>query len=345
MFLSYWGIYGPLMFDFHPVSFAFPFLVWGIYLLQVRKKLGWASVLFVIATLAKEDVGILVGSIGVYWAIKERDWRPLLLTAYGFIFSLIGLFVLIPFFRGNASDTLTRYAIWGNSGGEIVKNILSNPVRTLQILSDELRITYLVRLLFPLGFLSLWAPGLFLVALPSILINLFSNFEPQLSLLHQYDVMATVGIFWAAMIGCKSFSTWWKKQTFSVPNPNWLFACLLALINLGLLAGHPIVPNLLAYPERRELYGVVQKLKTEIPQEDFVMTTNFVGAHFGTWQKLKILDREVSKLENWPDWIVIDLLEKNFWAKRQDELEFVLSRRNYSLFLDNPLLKVYRFSF
>jgi uncharacterized membrane protein len=345
LFLLYWGNYGLLMFDFHPVVFGLPLLVWGIYLLYVKKMFWRASLLLLLATFAKEDVGMFVGSIGVYWALVHKDKRGWLLAIYGYVISVLALLVIIPAVRGEAADTLMRYGIWGNSGGEIIKNILLNPFKVVQLFTDRMHLTYLVRLLLPLGLLSLWAPAIAATVLPNFIINMLSNYEAQLSLINHYDVMIMVGLFWAAMVGWARFTKWWSAsfKVISV-KPIGLFIGLLIMINLAVLISHPISRDLRAYPERRAAYAAVVQLRNEIADKALVRATQRVGAHFGDRRELQILDSQVKAYPNSrvPDWLLVDTIDGELPVWVETEVDYLLRANVYELVVDTPLIKGYR---
>ena len=102
---------------------------------------------FILAALAKEDVGIFIGSFGLYILLTKRDLKgvPLLL---GYIWSVGLMAFLMPKIRGGVSDTLERYKDWGGPGAiDIAKNIISQPVKALQYSFQELKIILLIKII------------------------------------------------------------------------------------------------------------------------------------------------------------------------------------------------------
>jgi uncharacterized membrane protein len=82
-FSTFWGISGLMLFDFHLISFALPILIWGIYFLETEKNyIG--MLLFLFAMITKEDVGIFIGSLGLYYIVTKRYKIGMLLTGVGY---------------------------------------------------------------------------------------------------------------------------------------------------------------------------------------------------------------------------------------------------------------------
>lgn len=335
LFLAYWGIYGLMMFDFHPIVLAMPLLVWGIYLIVKEKRFWLAAILFVLATLAKEDVGIFVFGVGVYLAIFRKQKRGWLLALYSFVISIVALFVVIPAFRGASSDTLARYGVWSN--------LLKDPISTLAVLINYEHIQYFVRWLLPLGFVSLWAPQIMFVILPSFLINFLSDYSGQLSLINHYDVMTTIGVFWALIIAWQPFQRWWRKQFVGLsPRPQVMFVGLLVMLNAAILISHPVIRDFQTYSNRRELFPAVNQLRQIIPHDAVVLSTNRVGAHFGDRRELQALgigERVYTKL---PDWILVDTLDQELNTDAQEKLNEIFTLRSYEQVVNMPNLKVYK---
>lgn len=81
----------------------------------------------------------------------------------GLAWFYIATFVIIPAHAAAAyglSESPLRRAVGalGDSFGSVVKTLLTRPGQVLRIVAEPLRLTYLLRLLAPVGFLALGGP-------------------------------------------------------------------------------------------------------------------------------------------------------------------------------------------
>lgn len=327
LFSCYWGIYGLVMFDYHPVVFALPLMIFGIYfaIYGNKKQQWWGYFLLVLATLAKEDMGIFVGSLGIYLALIKKDKRGWALMVYSYIIAVVALMVIIPAFRGVASDTLSRYIHIGMPVGEIVG-----------ILVNQQHITYLVRMLAPLLLLPLLAPAALLTILPSVAINYLANYEGQLSLINHYDVATTVGVFWAMILAVALLRKLKAEKLLG------LIVGGLVLVNVAILPGHPLVRDFKSYPERREVYEQLAEIRPLIPNDAVLMATNRIGAHFGEREQLQVLDPGYRVYAQLPDFILVDTVDGESAVHVQQQLTKLFSQANYGLVVSSDKLKLYQ---
>lgn len=196
-------------FGFHPLTFVILFLLLAFDLLQ-RQRPVWATFFVLLALLCREDVGFTVFALGLYAALAMR--RRLLGTAWaitGLTWSLTAIFVIIPYFRGEASDTVSRYAWLGSTLPQIAQTLLAQPGLVLDhILGQPFRLLFLVKLLLPVGFLALLSPTVLLIGLPALGYNLLSSTPSQSSIYFQYISPVIPFLFIAAMQGAARLRQW-----------------------------------------------------------------------------------------------------------------------------------------
>jgi len=214
-------------FDFHPVVFSIPFFLLAYDLLETDHPF-WASLFIFLALTLREDVGITVFAFGLYVAIfMKRRTLGFTWAFAGLAWSLIAIFIIIPYFRGEASDTMSRYAWLGRSPGEMLLTTISKPSLILEHLFVSYRWQLLLKLLLPLGFLALLSPAPLLVGLPALAYNMLSETPSQSSIYFQYLAPVVPFIFIAAIQGAKRVQQW-----FAPDRARWI---LMAWIGLGLL--------------------------------------------------------------------------------------------------------------
>ncbi len=192
--------------EFHPVALATPLLLWGIDLLDRDRPLAFAGVgLLAIAT--KEEVGLVVALIGVWYWLRRRDrWGPGIAVA-GIAASAFAIAVVVPHFRGGESSAFfDRYAAVGGSPAGIAKAALTRPWHLLAVALDARGLSYLFDLLWPLAFLPLAAPLLALTALPELAVNLLSATKTQTSIHFHYTGAILPALFAASVIGAGRLS-------------------------------------------------------------------------------------------------------------------------------------------
>lgn len=175
--------------EFHPLTLAPTFLIAAFYFL-LEKRAGWYVLFAVLAAASKEEMGLLVAMIGLYALVALRmRWTGILTIALGVGWSLIAVLGIQQQFGGNIH--WGRYDWLGETRGAMVRTLVMQPAAVVEQLQKAQAGQYFFELLLPVGFLSLVAPEVLLLALPSLAINLLADFPPM----HQVD-----GLIYAAPI-------------------------------------------------------------------------------------------------------------------------------------------------
>jgi uncharacterized membrane protein len=188
-------------FDFHLVTFSIPFLLFAFNAWD-ESRLATANLFLLLALFSKEEIGLTIFALGLYALLVRKQIKVGALWAgVGLGWSLLALFVIIPAFRGADSDTLARYAWLGDGPVAQLRTLLFQPAVVWQHLSEPLRGQFLLRLLLPLGYLSLLAPAVLLIGLPALAYNLLSAVPSQSSIYFHYLAPFIPFAFIAAMLG------------------------------------------------------------------------------------------------------------------------------------------------
>lgn len=213
-------------FDFHPLVFTIP-LFFLAYDLLDTDHLTWASLFIFLSLTLREDVGFTVFAFGLYAAVfMKRRTLGLIWAVAGLSWSLTAIFVVIPYFRGGVSDTMGRYAWLGDSPPGMLRTLLTESLLVMDHLLQPYRRTLLLKLLLPLGFLSLLSPAPLLVGLPALAYNLLSETPSQSSIYFQYLAPVVPFIFIAAIQGAARVQKWLANE--------WSRWALIAWIGLGM---------------------------------------------------------------------------------------------------------------
>ena len=203
-------------FDFHFEVVVVPLLLAAWEAID-RNRLATASIFLGIALLGKEEVGLTVAMLGVVSALQFRIMRfGISWMIGGVVYSLVTLFLVIPMFRSveivrdavpfvsnNSADALARYFWLGQTPMEMLKTILLRPLYVLQGIHERGWFHMLLILVAPLAFTPIFSPVHLLALLPSLAVNLLSDFWAQHTAYYQYVVLFIPVFFIGAIYGTK----------------------------------------------------------------------------------------------------------------------------------------------
>jgi len=167
--------------EFHPVTLAPTFLMAAFYFLlaRTRRSTLWFALFAILSAFCKEEIGLLVAMMGLYAALVQRRWRLGAITfVLGAGWSLLAVLGIQAAFAGG-NIHWGRYSYLGDTTQAKVMALLTRPDLIVAQLQAANVGRYFFELLLPVGFLSLLAPEILLLALPSLAINLLAQFSPM----------------------------------------------------------------------------------------------------------------------------------------------------------------------
>src|SRR5260221_6269564 len=137
----------------------------------------------------KEEIPLVVACFGLWSMLLQRRWRSgLLLVLLALIWTALGLLVIHSFSPLGHSHLVARYSYLGSYPLQIAHTLRTRPVGMLkQHVLERNRLTYLSSLFAPSGYLPLLAPWVLVLALPTLLLNLFSTDPGMYSGIFQYN--------------------------------------------------------------------------------------------------------------------------------------------------------------
>lgn len=223
-------LYSPLQFldiaidlkTFRPICFGLTAILFALDQLE-RGRIKTTVALFVVALLAKEDFPLILAPLGCWIAAQPfltnggaDEGGPLLpefmtsqkkalqygiglaVASVGYL--LLVMRILIPFFREGADPHYARYfGKFGNSMGEIILGMVSQPSLVIEEVVTVSSVSYLLALLLPLAFLPLLSPVRFGVVVPILgllCLNEIVKSDPQPH--HHFHAPVVPVLFWAA---------------------------------------------------------------------------------------------------------------------------------------------------
>ncbi|RTQ47598.1 DUF2079 domain-containing protein [Hymenobacter gummosus] len=202
-FLSIWGVYSALAFDYHDNVVAALLLPWLFYLFE-RDRRGATVLLFGLLLLSKENVAlwlvfVALGLAALHWRRRDR-----LVLALGLVVMAAGYFVLVTQLiipaLSEGRDYLygSRYAAVGEGFGGILRTAVSRPLYLLGLLfrnhlphtpdGDYIKLELHLMVLVSGGYALLRRPAYLLMLVPIYAQKLFSAEIMHWGLNYQYSI-------------------------------------------------------------------------------------------------------------------------------------------------------------
>jgi uncharacterized membrane protein len=307
--------------DFHPVALATPLLLWAFWFLDSGRLVPFAAVALV-ACLTKEQIGLVVAAMGLWYALRPSGRRAgLAIAAAGTAISVAALAVVVPHFApGGGSPFAGRYAAVGGSPGGIVETTFTDPGAIISAVSSSRDLAYLGDLLLPLLGLPLLAPLTALTAAPELILNLLSDTRTQTSIHFHYTAGALPGLFVAAILCAARL----RRRFAWAQRPEGraiVTSTLLAGVLLGPLPQWRVVPFGSDLATREHVVGahagVAERAVHLIPSGAAVSATNTLGAHLSERRRVLSFPMLAGA-----DWVAVDRLRPSFRDKADAPEEF-----------------------
>lgn len=312
--------------DFHPVAFATPLLLWAFWFLDSDRLIAFAVVAG-LAMLTKEQIGLVVAAMGVWYGFRSRRWRDgAAIAAVGSAVSVLATAVVVPHFApGGSSPFESRYREVGGSPAGIVRTAVTDPATIAREALGRRDRRYAVDLTAPLLGLSLLSPATTLTAAPELALNALSSTRTQTSIHFHYTAGAIPGLVVAAIFGaCRLRRRLGRARASLVPGV--VAAALLGGYALGPLPMWSHVPGGSTLATREHLVGhharAAQRLLSTIPPAEPVSATNALGAHLSA--RRRVFSFPVVREARW---VVVDTERPSFLDAANAPEDFSLALR------------------
>jgi uncharacterized membrane protein len=269
--------------DFHAVALATPLLLWAFWFLDEDRLLAFAVVALA-ACLTKEQIGVVVGAMGLWYALRPGRRRAgAAIAVGGLAITVVAFAIVIPHYSiSGASRFEGRYEAIGGSPSGILETAATDPGAIVAAATQSRDLAYLGDLLLPLLALPLLAPLAALTAVPDLALSLLSDTRTQTSIHFHYTAGALPGLMVGAVLGAARLRrrfAWARRPEGRLV----VVSTLVAGIVLGPLPVWSHVPFGSTIGAREHVVGaharVAERALRLVPPDAPVSATNTLGAH------------------------------------------------------------------
>ena len=183
----------------HPVTFAIPLLLFGIWFLETDRLLPFLLTAALVMSTG-ELMGVPIAGLGLWYALaRGRRVAGAAVTAVGMLWTFVAVYVVVPAARGDTSRYYGFYDEVGGSPQGVAKTLFTDPGAVLGALFEVPDLAYVLWLSVPLCGLFLLSPGLAALALPQLVANGLSDF-PSMTDPRYHSVAAVIPFLIAATV-------------------------------------------------------------------------------------------------------------------------------------------------
>jgi uncharacterized membrane protein len=181
--------------EFHPEVLSIPLLLLAITAAWEERWVVFAVSAF-LAALGKEDLVVVVAFMGLWLIMTRRSWRVGLATAIPalLVFAAEIRFV-IPHFSGGTYLYTGRLAAFGHGILGVLVGLVVHFDKVVRAVFGSQGLPYLALIFASFGLLPLLEPALLIPAVPTLGVNLLSNFPAQRAVENHYLVPALPLLF------------------------------------------------------------------------------------------------------------------------------------------------------
>jgi len=219
--------------DFHPECFILPLFFWAYYFINKGKNLLLFLTIFLLL-LCKEDTAFLISGLGIFLLFAQKRFK---LGAALFIIGvsawLLETKIIIPYFNPSGNYPYMDRLPFGLTYIDNIKTVFNDPAYVISSFLTKEKIAYCVKMLAPLGYLTLFSPAHYiLVAIPLFknLLPVNPNFSGFYDITSHYTASVIPFIFIGAIYGS-----------------GWLIGKIRHKRAAMLIGGFVILSSLLAY--------------------------------------------------------------------------------------------------
>jgi len=304
-FLLYPVLHNALLYDFHEVTLAVPFVTFFLWFWH-KNKTGWMIFFIFLLLITQEHISLIIFMFGLYLAFFQKKWKlGLGLAAFSLVYFFVILLFVIPSFSVTGESALikasnldTRYSWLGTNLSEIFRNIIQRPWWVIKYIFGPKQMDFFITLLLPLLGLSIFS-ALFILTLPVLILNFLSGFTMTYNIYFYHSVIISGIIYFSAILAFAKM----------VKQPNWQRFYLIIILLFSIITSYlySVTPLSANYSFKDYQPSTNAKLLTEvkplIPANAAVTIQHNLGPHFANRRKLFQFPFMVLK----SDYVILDL--------------------------------------
>ena len=269
--------------EFHPVALACPLLLFAFWYLDEDRILPFA-VFAALAALTKEEIPLVIAAMGIWYALSRKRYRiGGAIAVLGAVATAISVRLVLPHYNEGASSSFyDRYGALGDSAGEILATVFTDPGRLLSVAFDSEGIHYLAGLLLPLALLFAAAPLVLIAAIPELGLNLLSATHTQSSIHHHYTAGLIPPLIAASVLGAGKLARGEQRRAIVLAGVA-VAAALVANFRLGAIPLWKSLPGGSSHQAHMSHVSTHDRIAEQalrlIPGDAVVSATNSLGSH------------------------------------------------------------------
>lgn len=312
VYLLFPALQGANLFEFHPVTLAVGFLAWAYWYLH-DGKFGLFLLFSLLALACQEDVFLIVGMLGFYLFVTQKDKRGLwvgLLSFAGFLF--LSMLVIPGFSGGQTHFGLHRYQALGQTIPEVLLTLVTRPQFVWNyIWSEPDKARYITHLLAPVAYLSLLDPLTLLITTPTLAMNLLSSLPTSYALDRFHYSAVLVPFMVASAINGTTFAInlLYAKRGISKAflQTTFISMILLATLSYHLKFGHTPLALDFSWPVPETRYQAAFQMFQLIPPQAVVSAQTGLSTHLTHRPGIYLFPQLTSSDYGSAEYIVLDL--------------------------------------
>ncbi len=200
-FLSLWGVYSALTYDFHANVIGAMMVTWFVYFIE-KDRLAYAWLILLMALLTMETMSVWFFFICLALIIKKRKKdavvKLLPFLVVPFLFGILIINLVMPWLQGvNQNLQLNRYQYLGDNPLSIIINLSENPKLMLQALFTNtigdttynyIKLEFHLMVMISGGLLFLFSPWIVVMTIPLYLQKMLPNDYNFWGINNQYSI-------------------------------------------------------------------------------------------------------------------------------------------------------------
>lgn len=189
---------------FHPDSLAIGPVLFAYWAARTERW-RWFTVAAILAVACKEDVALVMAVLGGLVFVRGNRRVGVTTVACSIGYYLLATRILMPEFLGGLKPFYDSFfGEFGESPGEVARNVIANPSQAFNVATESDRLSYYRMMFAPVVFLPLAALPTLLVAAPMMLVIALTTWPYAREIQYHYSSLVLAGVILATVEGIAS---------------------------------------------------------------------------------------------------------------------------------------------